>query len=576
MADKDKIRAAINEGDYKKAAGLLREYISEPDRYDDEIAIFHAAIGEHSGNRESMWEAIRRGLFINFKNYELYVMLGNYYLCENMQKSWLCYENALFYCDNPEDREEIEGLMGQLETEYGVFVNKAAIVILSYNQLKYTKGCVESIRQTIPESAREIIVVDNASEDESVKWLREQADVILIENEKNLGFPAGCNQGILAASGESDIFLLNNDTILPENALFWLRMGLYDREDNGAVGSVSNVASEQTVIDGSHTVEELLDFGRRTNIPAKYPYEARVSLVGFALLIRRRALEQVGLLDERFSPGNCEDIDYGVRILNAGYRNVLCKNSFILHFGGGSFGRNESYWTLLREKQRMLNEKWGFRVLPRETDRLMEHAQEPAEKPLRILHIGCGAGDTLGYSGGLYPNAKLYGIEKDPKAAQMASHMGIVVCGDVEKMEFPWEKGFFDYVLMGHVLEQCRNPEAALKKIRGYLKEGGYLIANVFNVVHYSVMIPLLLQDRFSYEGWGILSRENLKFYTGTEIVGIIRESGYKEMEMFSRQTLPEALEEREKEVINRLTELMGEDCREPLQTYEYIVKAAK
>ncbi len=92
----------------------------------------------------------------------------------------------------------------------------------------------------MPEDVRQIIVVDNASEDGSVEWLRGQKDILLIENQENRGFPAGCNQGIAAADADADIFLLNNDTILPENALFWLRMGLYESEKNGAVGSVSN------------------------------------------------------------------------------------------------------------------------------------------------------------------------------------------------------------------------------------------------------------------------------------------------------------------------------------------------
>ena len=71
--------------------------------------------------------------------------------------------------------------------------------------------------------------------------------------------------------------------MLPENALFWLRMGLYDRDENGAAGSVSNFAGGQVVVSGAHNVPDMLRFGECTNIPMRYPYENRLFLVGFAL-----------------------------------------------------------------------------------------------------------------------------------------------------------------------------------------------------------------------------------------------------------------------------------------------------
>ena len=183
--------------------------------------------------------------------------------------------------------------------------------------------------------------MDNASEDGSVKWLREQKDIVLRENKENVGFPKGCNQGIEVASKENDIFLLNNDTILTPNALFWLRMGLYEEATYGSVGSVSNRVTNGQQITILNTINEnLLQFSIQNNIPQKYPYEQKTYLVGFALLIKREVYEKVGDLDERFSPGNYEDTDYGIRIMKAGYKNILCKNSFIIHFGSKSFAKS--------------------------------------------------------------------------------------------------------------------------------------------------------------------------------------------------------------------------------------------
>ena len=470
-----KIQGAIENGDYGKAEELFRKYLEKENVYNDMTAILDAAIGEYYGDRVRVWTAIRKGLLSNCRNYELYVMLGNYYLPENLYQSWLCYENALFYCDKSEDQSKIIQMLDQLKEDYNVIVNKTSIIILSYNSLEYTKLCIESIRMTIPEYVREIIVVDNASEDESVKWLREQDDIILIENKENKGFPAGCNQGIQASSPYTDIFLLNNDTILPENALFWLRMGLYDKEENGMTGSISNCARDQ-MAEGVENQKDLLLFAERTNVPMKYPYEKRLSLIGFALLIKRAVVDRVGLLDERFSPGNYEDNDYSLRVITAGFRNILCKNSFIVHFGNVSFRKNttdlENILSINRQK---INEKWGFNidyyVYPRQE--LVQLIQETTEMPLRILDVGCGCGALMARVKGLYPKSEVWGIELVPEIAEIASHMGKILCGDVEKMELPWKKEYFDYVIMGDVLEHLMDPEIVLKRLQKYLKQGG-------------------------------------------------------------------------------------------------------
>ena len=166
----EKIQQAIRNGDYEEADFLFQEYIkASSGQYDDTAAIMDAAIREHYGDRAGMREAIRKGLLFNCRNYELYLMLGNCCLPENSYQAYLCYENALFHCSTYEDKKIIEDLLRQFEMQYGILVPKVSIVILSYDLLDYTKVCIESIRRTIPESAREIVVVDNGSSVGSVE-----------------------------------------------------------------------------------------------------------------------------------------------------------------------------------------------------------------------------------------------------------------------------------------------------------------------------------------------------------------------------------------------------------------------
>lgn len=576
--EKSDIQNAVIKEEYEKAEKLLQKYLKDSGPYDDSVAVLDAGIGKYYGDRIRVWEAVQKGLKFNWRNYELYVMLGDFYLSENLNQSYLCYENALFYCEDPEDRGVLEQLLCQMRKQYEISVNNASIIVLSCDSLEYTKLCIKSIRTTTARNIREIIVVENGSRDESVEWLREQEDIILLENEENRGYPAGCNQGIKVSSKGTDIFLLNSDALLCENTLFWLRMGLYDKDENGTVGCVTNLALDDQKADGIDTAQDPFSFGARINVPTKYPHEVRIYCSGFALLIKRSVLEHVGLLDERFSPGKLEDEDYGLRVLTAGYRNILCRNSFAIHFGGVTFRKSgEEERDILRRNRRKLNEKWGFETqyylgARRDLPLLIE---EPEEKHLNILEIGCGCGALMGYIKVIYPNAELHGIEMIPEVARIASRMGDVLCCDVEKTDFPWEDEYFDYVIMGDVLEHLMDPEKVLKGLRKYLKTGGYILVSMPNVQHFSVILPLLQNDVFPYSDSGILDRTHVKMYTGIEIRRLIERSGY-EIEDMRGKTALWGPDETEAAMIESLCSLMGKADNVSFLTCQYLVKAVK
>lgn len=573
---KEKLRALIENGQYEEAEVYLNDNITE-DNYDDEIAVFDAIIGLYYGDSQRVWSACANGLILAPDNYELYVIMGEYYLAINMNQAYLCYENALFLCDREEDKASIETIIKQLEESGKVTVKKTSFVILSYNLLEYTKLCIESIRLTVPHSAREIVVVDNASEDGSVEWLREQDDIILVENTENVGFPKGCNQGACAANKNNDIFLLNNDTVMVDNALFWLRMGLYENEQVGTTGSVSNYCGNmQQVAEYVKDVGQLQIYGKFNNVPMEYPYEEKLFLIGFALLIKRDVFDKVGFLDERFTPGNYEDNDYGLRVLKAGYKNVLCKNSFIIHFGSKSFKKEmKKFIDISAINANKFKEKWdinpNYYFYPRKE--LVELLDEQTEKNMNILDIGCGCGAMLGYIKGHYPNVKTYGIEIVENAASFAQCIvDEVICADVEQLNFTWEEEFFDYVIMGDVLEHLRRPDLVLKRLKRHIKKGGHIIVSIPNVKHYSVILPLLLNDEFTYSDAGILDTTHLKMYTATEIQRLITKSGYTiEIMKYTQGRNPD---ETVNEILEKLLSALDLTNKETFMAYQYIVKA--
>lgn len=517
--------------EYTAAAQIIETAREIPELYNDTVAIYDANLCLMNNNYPQMWEAIHRGLSCNCKNPELYVLLGEYYLPTNPNQAYLCFENALFYCEDENDRATIQEYMDNLKRDCDITVRKTSFIILSYNLLDYTRGCIESIRKNSPESAREIVIVDNASKDGSVEWLKQQKDIILRVNAENSGFPKGCNEGVEVASKENDIFLFNNDTYLPPNALFWLRMGLYEDESHGAVGSVSNYVSNlQQLPFANPTTESLIEFAKSNNVPMAHPYETKTYLVGFALLIRRDVYNLVGDLDERFSPGNYEDTDYGLRVMQAGYKNVLCKNSFIIHYGSKSFGKQaDTYANIMHANAQKFVSKWNINIIddlyPRQD--LASLIKENKAAAFCVLDIGCRLGSTAAYLKGKYPNAYVCGIETRSDMAHMAQQNTDVLCLDLEKTPLPFDSESFDYIIINDVLECMQNPAEVLKNLRYFLKKGGKLLVSAYNLKHYSVILPLLMQDRFSYGENGTLCTTHQKLFTGTEMQNILVQAGF-------------------------------------------------
>lgn len=281
------------------AQGLYVDVLAEIGKYDiskctEELLIIAAsallAVDEYETARQYLQIALRR----NPRNAELYLLLGNYYERFNRKQAYLCYENADMYCEDPQDKQVIRGFMRNLETDGNPCCRRVAIIILSYNTCEMTRSCIESVRQTNPSGSYEIIVVDNASTDASLEWLEKQQDIVLVKNSENVGFPYGCNQGMEAADPETDIMLLNSDTILFPNSLFWLRMGLYEMDNIGAAGAVTNYASNgQAITYRFDTMQEYEQYAVKNNVLWDNPYEEKFFLVGFAVLIRRSAIREV-------------------------------------------------------------------------------------------------------------------------------------------------------------------------------------------------------------------------------------------------------------------------------------------
>lgn len=331
---KEQLDDLINEENYEKADHILREYLAQGGQYDDVLAIYDGDIGQNLGDSERTWAAIRQGLCFNPENYELYVMLGNYYLAENPEQSWLCYEHALACCQEPEDRSQIQEMLRQLTEDHKISANQTAVIIWCHEEDLFVKQCINSVRKALSGCEGQIIAVADRCKEETRKWLQMQEDLLLTEISADQERASVWEKGAASARADADCLLMDSTSLLPEHALFWLKMALYGSKDAGTAGSMSACITNSRLSDMINMADgpdALRRLAGRLNVPMRYPCETMQQTKGAAILIRRPVLAQAGLPRGGFKNAVFIDRDYGQKVTSAGYRNLLCENSFLLN-----------------------------------------------------------------------------------------------------------------------------------------------------------------------------------------------------------------------------------------------------
>ena len=239
-----------------------------------------------------------------------------------------------------------------------------SIVILTYNQIEYTKRCLSSIVEHTPQN-HQIILVDNGSTDDTIEFLKAfektHPNTSVILNRENRGFAGGNNQGIERATGDF-ILLLNNDVVVTAGWLERMLACMHRYPDVGIVGPTSNFVSGPQLVPNAaygEDLEKMKDLAAAIGRDNNEKTSPVLRLVGFCLLIRKEVLELTGGLDEDFGSGNYEDDDLCLRSHIAGFQHVIANDVFVHHFGSVSFSGNAISYNETMEKNRILFEhKW--------------------------------------------------------------------------------------------------------------------------------------------------------------------------------------------------------------------------
>lgn len=229
---------------------------------------------------------------------------------------------------------------------------KLTVVIVNYNVKYFVEQCLKSLRKALRNIESEVIVVDNHSKDGSVEYLKECfPEVKVISSQHNLGFARANNIAINRSLSEY-VLLLNPDTVVGERTIEECVTFMDDHKNAGGVGVMMLKSNGEKALESRRGLPTpMTAFYKMCGLCAKHPKNkkfgkyymgflpwdeaAQIEVIsGAYCMLRRKAIEQVGLLDEDFFMYG-EDIDLSYRLLKGGWENWYLPMP-IIHYKGES------------------------------------------------------------------------------------------------------------------------------------------------------------------------------------------------------------------------------------------------
>src|SRR3989304_1543043 len=235
-------------------------------------------------------------------------------------------------------------------------IKDLTISIVSYNSLYFLRECLDSILENPPELNYEIMVVDNASHDGTVEFVKNNyPEVVLIANNKNIGFAAANNRAI-ERSHSKYILLLNSDCMVYEKSLNNLVDFMESRPGIGITGP-KIINNDETIQLSCRRFPSMFNAAAHTILTDIFPgnpFSKKYKLIGIdrdeprkvdwvsgsCMIIRREALEDTGTLDERYFM-YVEDLDICYRMWQKKWEVYYNPEVKIMHHIAGSSGRGK-------------------------------------------------------------------------------------------------------------------------------------------------------------------------------------------------------------------------------------------
>ena len=260
------------------------------------------------------------------------------------------------------------------------------IIIPVWNQLAFTKDCINSVLANTSGDYR-IIIIDNASGDETKHYLEglkasTRPQILVIRNEENVGFVKAVNHAI-AASSAPYVCLLNNDTLVTKD---WLKimLDIMNRQKEIAIVNPASNNLGQRPANG----EPIELYAQALKKDADKFIELGAA-IGFCMLIKKEVIDRIGPFDEIYGMGNFEDTDFSRRAVKEGYRCVEARGAYVYHRESSSFSKVKSFENDFKRNKEIYEFRWGrpnriAYILSRYDDNILRRLSSESLKSARL------------------------------------------------------------------------------------------------------------------------------------------------------------------------------------------------
>lgn len=238
-----------------------------------------------------------------------------------------------------------------------------SIVVCTFDYPSIVELCLDQIRK-YADVPYELIVVDNGSDSEQLKYLQSQKDIKLISNSENAGIASSYNQGAEIASGKYILFMTCY-SLLTENSLKSMLACLKNEDNCAMVGPVSNnVSGHQNIQLPHQEINKLTDFIVQNREHNSGVRRRVFRLLSHCMMAKKKVLEEIGGFDERFGLGTYEDDDLCLRLINHSYALFISLDAFVYYINPLILpgADADSFYKRLRENRQKAFDKWGFDI----------------------------------------------------------------------------------------------------------------------------------------------------------------------------------------------------------------------
>lgn len=393
-----------------------------------------------------------------------------------------------------------------------VFIDRnqplVSVVVLAYNNLeKYTKTCVECILKYTTNIDYELVLIDNGSNDGTLEYFKSvvHPNKKVVRITKNIGSGYGGYQSFKQATGKYVVFVAN-DLYVTKNWLSNMLKCMMSDYRIGMVNPVSDYVSNYQSVDLGYTDFDNMQLKAEAyNVSSPSKWEERLRLITLGTLYKRECLDMIGISDYGFIHDFGDD-DITFRVRRAGYKAILCKDTFISHAGKITDKGQELMQQSLEKGRVAFREKYHgidawddvnnyevnmLKLVELESIKRMDHPK------VLGIDVKCGTPileikNKLQYAHVFDTELSAFSTDAKYWLDLKTICQGDVVVDRIEYIGESFEENSFDYILLGEYLNFYHNPYKLLDSLLKLLKGSGTLLIKLTNTQDIGIFLSIL------------------------------------------------------------------------------------